>query len=285
MTYIEHNREIVHHFIENSNQTCALITNDTDFLAFEGDFEVWLMDDIDIKQMTCKKIQKENVYARLGFDYGVHQMKLLGALSGTAYLPIERMINLIKELESNRIESKNRGKIWIISEYVRRETTEIIDNKPQFDLDKISADIFGAEYTPSQRNTIVNSLAIYDTNFNLDEISLQNKVKSMENGFLSVCRERDPFLFQLATDDVYIVKDIAFIDYQNCRSKTYPELIIPILMKICGILFQSDRDDRCDSFEFSRQICMKHTHNEPSKVTDETIIYPPSKLSLLKSPF
>lgn len=263
VTYVEHNREIAQYLNDNSNQVLALISNDTDFLAFEGDFELWLMADIFVRNMTCHKVEKEELYTRLGFDYGAHQMKLLSALSGTDFLPMEMVINFIKELDNNRQDPLKNGKIWAISEYVRRQST-------QFDLDKISNDVFGAGYTPLQRNAIAKGLAIYNMNFDEDELRFQKKY--IENEFLSFCKERDPFMFKLATDDVYVVKDYSFIDYENYRSKTYSELIIPILMKICGILFQNDHDRRD-----SRMIFMKHAHDEPFKNTEEIIIYPPSK--------
>lgn len=43
-------------------------------------------------------------------------------------------------------------------------------------------------------------------------------------------------------------------------------------MKICGILFQNHHDRRD-----IRQIFMKHAHDGPFKITDEIVIYPPSK--------
>lgn len=271
VTHIQHNCEIIQYINEHSDRVLALISNDTDFLAFEGDFKLWLTADIDVNQMTSNQVQKQKLYARLGFDYGPHQMRLLSALSGNVHLPFEMLIDFLERLENNRLEPSKRGKVWNISHYIRQESTEIIDNEPQFDLDKISGDVFGADYAQWQRNAIANGLAVYNVNFSSDELHLHEKYRG--NAFLSHCKEHDPFLFTLATDDVYIVKDIAFADYQNYRSKTYSELVAPILMKICGILFDNDVHDRRDV----RRIFMKHAHDEPFKTTEETIIYPPSK--------
>lgn len=270
VTHVEHNREIAQYLNKNSDQVLALISNDTDFLAFEGDFELWLTADLNLKQMTCHKVEKEKLFDRLGFNYGAHQMKLLSALSGTVYLPIEQVINFITELNNNRHESSKIGKIWAISEYVRRESIEMVNNKPQFDLDKISGDVFGPDHSDWQRQAISNGLDIYRVDFNDDEL----KSQEMENEFLSFCKERNPFLFKLAADEVYVVKDISFIDYENYRSKTYSQLVIPILMKIWCILFQNDY-----TRSGMRQIFMKHNHDEPFKTTEEFVIYPPSKAS------
>lgn len=274
VTHVEHNREIAQYINKNSSQVLALISNDTEFLAFDGNFEFWPIADLDLKHMTCERADKEKMYARFGFVHGAHQMKLVSALSGTVYLPMDEVIRFIKELDTIRQDPLKIGKFWTISEYVRRQSIEIIGNQPQFDLDKISNDVFGADYTPVQRNGIANGLAIYDMNFDEDELYFQDKYK--ENAFLSFCKERDPFLFKLATDEVYVVKEHSFVDYQNYRSKTYSELIIPILMKICGILFQKDPERRD-----VRQIFMKHAHDEPFKLTEEAIIYPTGKEKLL----
>ena len=80
------------------------------------------------------------------------------------------------------------------------------------------------------------------------------------------------FLYKLSTDETFCVRDIEYIDFRNYKSKSYAELIVPILMKMCGILFK-DNTPRPDV----RKICMKLAHDEPFKLTEEDIIYPPSK--------
>lgn len=270
VTYVEHNREIAQFINDHSNQVLALISNDTDFLAYAGNCELWLTNDIEVHPMTCRKVDKEKLYARFGFAHGAHQMRLLGALCGTDFLPMDMVIDFIKRLEDTRQDLLKNGKIWSVSEYVRRQSIEIVDNQPQFDLDKISADVFGADYTPLQRDAIAKSLAVYNVAF--DEVELNFQDKYIGNELLTFCKEHSPFLFKLATDDVYVVKDYSFIDYRNYRSKTYSELIIPILMKICGILWKNDPERRD-----VREIFMKHAQDEPFKLTQEFVLYPSSK--------
>lgn len=106
-------------------------------------------------------------------------------------------------------------------------------------------------------------MKIYDLDF-IDE-------PEPNNLFLKYFKQRNIFLYKLATDDTFNVKDIDYIDYRNYKSKSYAELIIPILKKICGILYK-DNTNRPDV----RKICMKHAHDEPFKVTEEEIIYPSS---------
>ena len=82
-------------------------------------------------------------------------------------------------------------------------------------------------------------------------------------------------MYKLVTDDIFNIRDIDFIDFRNFRSKSYAELIVPILMKLCGILLKDNKRR-----PITREICVKHAHDEPFKVTEETIIYPRSKTFL-----
>lgn len=161
-----------------------------------------------------------------------------------------------------------KGKIWNLTSYIKEQSFEIVNNKPKFDLKHICHDIFGMECNSVQLNSIENGMKIYDLDL-IDE-------PEPNNLFLKLCKQRNMFLYKLATDDTFSVKDIEYIDFRNYKSKSYAELIIPILEKMCGILYKDDTVR-----PGVRKICMKYAHDEPFKVTEEEIIYPPSNAELI----
>lgn len=266
VNFVRHNQEIARYAKDHSGEVLAVITNDTDFMAFEGDFEYWRANGIDYRYLTGYRYCKKKLYARL--DLNAHQMQLLSALGGSNYLPRIVIEDFIQKLMESSDDPAQRGKILNVAAYVRRQPFELVENKPRYDLERISRDVFGEDYSTEQLNSIGNGLACYDLNIE----AATHRSGSNDTSFLKFCKTHDMFLYKLATDDIFNIKDIAYIDFRNCKSKTYAELIIPILMKICGILFKNYSRRPC-----VRKICMKHAHDEPSKLTEETVIYPKCK--------
>lgn len=264
VNYDRHNQEIARYANQNAATVMAVISNDTDFLAFPGTYEFWRANSFNYKLMTCNKYNRKRLYDRLGFEHGAAQMQLLGALSGSNFLPAYAIQEFLSRLANENPEQ--RGKIWNVSAYVKRQPITKIKNKITFDLKPIATDVFGDDYSCDQLNCIENGLACYD----LDEFQQPSNHRNLSS-FLRFCKTRNLFAYKLATDEIFNIKDITYMDFRNYKSKSYADLVIPLLMKMCGILFK-DNAQR----PVHREICMKHAHDEPCKVTDETIIYPPS---------
>lgn len=269
INYERHNQEIARFANDNSGTVMAVISNDTDFLAFSGEYEFWRANSINYKSMSCNQYNRKRLYDRLGFEYGATQMQLLSALSGSNFLPAYAIQEFLTGLSQANEDPQQRGKTWNVSAYVKRQPVAKLKNKFVFDLQQIGRDVFGDACTTEQLNCIENGLACYD----LDDF--QQPPNRSLSSFLRFCKTRDLFAYKLATDTIFNVKDITYMDFRNYKSKSYAELVIPLLMKMCGILFKDNKQR-----PKHREICMKHAHDEPCKVTEETVNYPPSKFSL-----
>lgn len=265
INYVRHNQEIAKYANEHSDDVLAVISNDTDFMAFDGDFQYWPANTINIRQLSGKRYCKYKLRDKLGLN--PWQIQLLSALSGSNFLPYyiikEWTIQLTTE---NGLEK--RGRIWNVSHYVKNQTYEIVNNEAQFDLNKISGDVFGPDYTPAQLNSIANGLACYDLNIKseIDE----------RDAFVKFTKNHNWFIYKMITDDIFKIRCIEYIDFRNYKSKNYAELVLPILKKLFGILYKDNRHR-----PGSHQICMKHAHDEPYKLTEVNIVYPPSKWNFI----
>lgn len=263
VNYVQHNQEIARYAKQHANEVLAIITNNTDFMAFEGDFQFWKANNTNVLNMTCYRYCRRTLHAKLGLDF--HQMQLLGALSGSKYLPIHMVSDFFNRLACANDDPMKIGKIWNVSTYTKKQPYEVVNNKPIFNLAEISKDVFGEEYTSEMLNCIAKSLKTYDLDFVDDH--------EPNDSFL---KKHNPFLHKLSTNDIFCVIDIEYIDFRNYKTKSYADLIIPILMKMCGIMLKNNSPR-----PKVRKICMKHAHNEPFKVTEEVIIYPPSKYRII----
>lgn len=262
INYIRHSQEIAKYANANADTVLALITNSTEFLIFDGDYEVWRATDLTPTDMTafrfCRKALREHL------QLNTQQLELLAALSGTDDLPSEIIMDFYEKIG---IERWNGGHIPALAKYVRDEVPLLATEQEgvvRFDLEKVAKDVFGEDYTREDLHAIENSLVPYNLNFDT------NNNCRYKRASLDFCKTRNMFIFKLFTDEVFLVKDIRYIDFRHFKSKSYAELVVPLLRKMQGILYANEyRRPK------TRAICMKYAHDEPYKVVEEPIIYPP----------
>lgn len=258
--YVRHNQEIAHYAQKHKDDVMAIIAGDTDFLVFEGDYQYWPAIDMDLREMTGIRVCRQTVWNEL--DVSPQQLALIGALAGSFYLPPS--VGLLKEFYKNHVQREETfSKIPDLAAYVRKiaQTPTSDANRVTFDLERVAKDIFGDDYGEEQMNTIENGLTVYNLNFRIPIIS---------DSFHRQLRRNHCFLYKLLTDDIFNIRDIMFIDYRNFRSRTYAELIMPVLQRLMGHMFSEKRNTG-----FTRKICMKFSHEDPFEIVDETPCYPP----------
>lgn len=263
VTYVCHNKEIAEFISKNADEILAIITNDTDFLAFDGDFQFWSARDLHLTKLDCVRYSKDKLKSKL--DLNLEQLHLVSALSGHDYLPREYVEPFWRKLAEEY--GKKGPRIENLARYAKNQTmlqNSVGSNGVLFDVKQISQDVFGDNFSEEQTNGILNILRYYGSSV--------GKTPIEKNPFLKFCKENNAFMYKLATDTVYNIKDIEYIDYRNYISKNYAELIVPVLMKMCGILYKDDRIKRK-----TRIICMKFAHDEPFKLVHANVIYPSSK--------
>lgn len=264
INYVRHNQEIAKYIEQHDGTILAVVTNDNDFMVFDGEFQFWQANYINMKDLLGSRMCRENMRAHLGLNSA--QLQLLSALSGSSYLPMPVMKEFYNKIWDEAVEG---NRIPQIAKYIREEVPVLITAKKDcvsFDLAKVAQDIFGEDYTDQDLNAIENGLAQYNLNFETSDAAA-NVARSMK-----FCKTRNMFIYKLFTDDIYLVKDIAYIDFRNYKSKSYADLIVPLLRKVQGIIFANETQRPIE-----RAICMKYAHDEPYKVVEEPIDYPHSK--------
>lgn len=270
INYVRHNQEIAKYIKQNDGSILAIITNDNDFMVFDGDYQFWQANDLNMKNLTGRRMNREKIRTRL--DLNSEQLQLMSALSGSSYLPVPVMKEFYNKIWDETVEG---NRIPQIAKYIRNEVPVLSTgekNCVRFDLVKVARDIFGDEYTEHDLNAIENGLVQYNLNFQSDDVrTLSNTLK--------FCKSRNMFIYKLFTDDVYLIKDICYIDFRNYKSNNYADLVVPLLRKVQGIIFANERHKPPE-----RAICMKYAHDEPYRVVEEPIDYPPSMCRLTFDP-
>lgn len=251
--YFRHNQEIAQYIQQHNGSILAILTNDTDFMVFDGDFQFWRANDIDMNELSVFVYCRNELREHLQLD--TQHSQLLSALSGSIYLPCDVLMDFYGRIG---ICSCAEGRhISQLAHYIRVK----IQSKCSVPfMEQIACDVFGQKYTNLEMNAIENGLIQYNLDFKL------RTPKQLE-----FCRDRNMFIYKLLTDDIYLIRDINYIDFRNYKKKNYAELIIPLLRKVQGILDANERPR-----PKQRAICMKFAHDEPYKISNEPIDYPPS---------
>lgn len=256
--YVRHNQEIARYANEHKADVLAIISGDSEFLVFDGEYENWPVMEMDWIKLTGIRVSRQAVLD--GLKVTRKQLAMVGALAGSAYLP--SFIPPMKRFNTKLVRvGPKSSKIVDLAAYV-----QTIPQTPngEFDLAFVARDVFGDDYTEEELNTINNGLAVFNLNF---------KKPAVADPMLRHLMRYDRLLYKLLTDKVFCVQDIAYTDYISVRSKTYADLMCPLMLRILGVLFAETKDT-----EFTREICMKFTHDELYEVIAMPPWYPPADL-------
>lgn len=266
VSFVRHNQEIVQYAQRYSGEVLAIVTNDTSFLAFEGEYQYWQSNEISLKELTGVRFNRHALFKNL--DINNEKLQLLSALAGGMFLPFDQLQYFWGKLSAASPQPV-RGRISKLALYASHQ--QLVEksetNRVPFQLESIAYDVFGPSYTELELNSIYNSLMLFETDF--------CGSRSHKTPFIDFCRVHNTFLYFLITDDVYSVKDIEYVDYRTFNNKNFAQLIVPILMKLCGILYKDDSPRRP-----TRKICAKYAHDEPAKVVNEVVVYPKSMYAI-----
>lgn len=123
INYVRHNQEIVKYANRNADTVLALITNDTEFLIFDGDYQVWRATDLIPHDMTAFRFCRKTLRTHL--ELNTQQLELLSALSDTDYLPGEVLKDFYAKIG---VESWNGGHISPLAKYIRDEVPFFANN-------------------------------------------------------------------------------------------------------------------------------------------------------------
>lgn len=258
VNYARHNQEIGNYLKKNEKDILAVISNDTDFIAFDCDVQFWKADESEMRDMMISRVNRKPLLHELQLD--IKQLQLVAAIVGGDFLPYENLKEFHAKLRNNNFST---SRLLHVVDYVRKQKfdSSAHDFQKMFDLKRIASDIFGESCSNYEMNAIENGLIAYD-------LSLEIRPET-RGSIIRLMKEKNPFMYQLVSEEVFLVRDVIYADFLNPKSRKYTELILPLIRRMQGILFAHGNPKPS-----RRLVCMKHAHEEPFKVTSETIEYP-----------
>lgn len=211
VTHKIHNREIAEFLTKNDPNVLAIISDDSDFLAIDGQFQYWSLGRFDFRELNCSRYSKVELNTQLNLrPTKIHSINVLSA-------------HKMRGLMNDTLRKGFKQKLLEIEKWFNPSIEQYLDEG--------------------------------------------------NDDFLEFCKNDHPKMFTLLTYRVLKLREMASVDYRKFNQKSFPDLMIPIVMKLCGVL-NKDASDR----PLTRQIFTKFAHDESWTLKDEEIVYPKSNL-------
>lgn len=234
----------------------AVITNDTDFLIFEGSWRFWSSQDINITQSNRLKTAEYNRNALLDLcSLSMHQLPLLATLvtNDHTHSYYDRLARFFYRPTKNRIRN--------VAIYVRKIGSIILTDD---DITRIIRQIFG--YTDDELQQVFRkSLNSYKIDFTPVEIDDPLEKKLLGTNMYS------PYVSNKSHNQGL---NMGFYDMQGSEpNSNLSMLMCDWIKRKKGIMRNQSRD----LFNFS--VLMKKSIDENFRAHTETPIYPDCKLN------
>lgn len=262
--YTEHTKnsqKLMKYALDHPDEVLAMIQHDNDFLLYDHiQYQYWSLADLNISQLTTKKYCRKTMYKELRLS--TPQSHLLAAMMKLKGAHPDVILKLCDKIECD----EKPKPLFRLAKYVRGKTF----GPHGFDLNEIATEIFGAGYTERDKALIQDELSRYD--LNLEDERLESNQISDE--IVEFCKKNLYFAYGLIVEDITTNQSLAYIDLRRRESTRYVNMVVTVLLKLCGILF---KDGQVEERPKTRQIKIKRNIADDAVPVEENIIYPSSK--------
>lgn len=245
----------------NENDVFAIISNDSDFSIYNGNWKLW--SDVDITQEKARQFDKERLWSLLGLES--YKRPLFATLAGNDHTKNNHFLKaFVEELRlTSRIE--RRYDVERIADYVR--DLYFNPNHFAFDMGRVVQEAFGS-YSENNLELIEESINSYNINRRL----VTNKDRFGKKLFEL---DHHVYLSYLSLTYPVVGVSMAFYDMGGRRgSDSLSQLIVEWTARKIGVLMQKKHlKNQPQTFN----LLAKKNRNRNFKFSSEKVIYPKCK--------
>lgn len=236
----------------HQNNALAVLGQDTDFLIFNGHWQYWSIDNLDMKILTTICYSRPVLCRELGLAQD--QMCLFATLSGNDLVSQDSLRDFHQGMRPYH------KKFYYIADYVRG-VRSLPRNLTKNDLEDIAWDCFGAG-TEENIEILRKSIQSYDV---LRQIpNLDTKQLGYGVNFIYILQMGVPYPLTLH-----------YIDRRN-EFSTISDILIPLIQRQAGIVLQQEEPDKAKC-----SVILKRSHQDQYQEISLQPEYPTSKSLLL----
>uniref|UniRef100_A0A2M4AJU0 Constitutive coactivator of peroxisome proliferator-activated receptor gamma n=1 Tax=Anopheles triannulatus TaxID=58253 RepID=A0A2M4AJU0_9DIPT len=229
----------------------AIITNDTDFLIYEGDWHLWSVQDINLG--TLETLEYDRNALRRELDLSWPGMALWATLGGNDFFQYDTVVPFHNSLQGN-------NKFGKLAQYVR--SLPIANGFNKGITQQIVQRVYAGQPIPENaEECLMQSVYFYSTNPAL----LKRPMDPME-AFL--IEEEHTFVLSILKGTAHNCT-IQFFDFRSSELGNYFDIIVPLIARTAGIILFHRQHERKDV-----TILSKRGHLEPYAAHTIPAIFP-----------
>lgn len=228
--YSECDMEIVDFAIKNN--VLAVVSDDTDFLIFEGNWKFWSANDINMENMTTMEYNKRAIREQINLSD--KQMPLFATIYGNEFLAIKKM-----------------GTFDNVTQYIREFPVEL----EKSDIQKIVNDIYEKKGRSKRHCTKESIEKCVKDSLKSYKIGNIPNVAPLEDELLTKAfNDVHGYIFEIL-EDLPIKVTLLYFDYRKNDFKNYFDSIKKLICRQMGVLLKHKNDP-----ELTRTIITKKSH-------------------------
>lgn len=236
------------------NNAMAIVTNDTDFMVFEGNWHLWCVNDLNVELCQCMELNRRALISHLGLSY--KQMALFATLSGNDYVRYDRIKHFLSNFGSKFTQFYN------LANFIRKMNKQPL-NLNDSELSDLAKRLF---YDESIENIelIKKSIKSYDLHFEVSHPNESDELlrKSYPHTAIYICLANIPDTMT-----------IGYFDLREPGFIPYVDIVLPIFLRQYGVLLKHKEHTNP-----IRTIRMKRYHHELFGTYNVVPEYPNSNL-------
>uniref|UniRef100_A0A182PJG2 Asteroid domain-containing protein n=1 Tax=Anopheles epiroticus TaxID=199890 RepID=A0A182PJG2_9DIPT len=237
------------------NKALAVVSHDTDFLIFEGSWQLWHAEHINLQKLSTKAYNRQALIGTLGLQW--YQMAVWATLAGNDWFKYDEVLPFLNDL------GPHSQKMYRLADYVRRLPMR---NK-KLDEDGIQC-VLGRVYRKRRMPAEAYELFRQSVAFYQVDEHPENERKHTNDPFAYLLQAEHFFTYSILTGEPFNVT-LFFFDYRSNEFGKYHEIVEPIISRIGGILLYHHRHERQHV-----TVMMKRHHKESNSFGDVPVTYP-----------
>uniref|UniRef100_A0A182YM89 Asteroid domain-containing protein n=1 Tax=Anopheles stephensi TaxID=30069 RepID=A0A182YM89_ANOST len=232
----------------------AIITHDTDFLIFEGNWQLWHANRINLTTLVAQAYNRQALLRTLGLQW--QQMAVWATLAGTDFFKYDELEPFLNGL------GPHHRKFYKLADYVR--SLPITKDLQASTVNGILGRVYKNRRMPTEAfEWFRQSVAFY-------------QIDAPTAGGTPAANDRFGFLLQAEQCFAHTVLTGApfnctlfFFDYRTTEFTNYYEIIEPLIARIGGILLYHYQPERNHM-----TVVVKRNHEEPHTFVTVPVTYP-----------
>lgn len=246
-------RSILAYTRKNCDKVLAVITRDTEYFAYNVDFDYWSISDIELNTLKIAKFCRQTLNRVLGLN--IHQMQLMLAISEVKPFEHRPFLDKVECMKKHKCGPNGFHLHGHFTEEQRKEIKKETDEMKKYDK-------YAGQWNVDIYSELLMDLITNDPDF---------------DAILKFFKEKIHFAYKLVNETMTSHKDLLYIDekIRRSNSRQFIDLVVQTTLKLIGTAF---KDVEPEKRPITRSMQIKRDFSRAAAEQSEmNVVYPTRK--------